>query len=305
MRTVLKRGLACPVNQPYRSRAHTGSPIPRSRMTTDGTRPANDDLQFDRVVSDSPASAQSRPAVVCVACKKAITTDYFHLNGKVTCASCRNAIESAVATPTGLGPFGRAAGLGLLAAIAGAAIYYGVIALLNLEIGIVAILIGYMVGWAVRKGANGRGGRRFQVLAIVLTYWAVGLAYLPIFLKASGKIEKSRVTASADSTAKIASDSAATSPATIAKSGDSAKTVTTAPSEAKEDKNESGTRDPRIFFYVFALPVIIITSGGASGLISAFIIAIGMRQAWQMTGAPALKISGPYRVGSGPSTAKV
>ena len=40
-----------------------------------------------------------------------------------------------------------------------------------------------MVGWAIRKGTAGRGGRRFQILAAVLTYWAVGLAYTPLAFK--------------------------------------------------------------------------------------------------------------------------
>jgi hypothetical protein len=271
-------------------------------MTTDGTRPTSDELQFDRVDS-LVGTAQSRPTVVCASCKNAIATDYFHLNGKVTCASCRSAIEASVSTPKGLGPLGRSAGLGLLAAIAGAAIYYGVIALLDLEIGIVAILIGYMVGWAVRKGANGRGGRRFQVLAVVLTYWAVGLAYMPIFIKATRKSDTSEATASPDST-RAGSPDTATAPATeISAISDTAK-ATAAPSSDKKD----GDINPAfailvLFFYVFALPVLMIVGGGGSGLISAFIIAIGMRQAWQLTGAPELKVSGPYRIGTGPAAA--
>ena len=56
-----------------------------------------------------------------------------------------------------------AGALGLGAGIVGAAIYYAVIAITHLEIGIVAILIGYMVGRAVRKGARGHGGLRFQI----------------------------------------------------------------------------------------------------------------------------------------------
>ena len=85
--------------------------------------------------------------------------------------------------PRGAGPFVMALLFGLGAGIAGAIIYYAVIAITNFEIGIVAILIGYMVGYAVRKGAGGRGGRRFQVLAVALTYIAVGLAYTPIAMK--------------------------------------------------------------------------------------------------------------------------
>src|SRR4029078_2038462 len=100
---------------------------------------------------------------------------------------CRQAIEAATETPTEAGPFILAALFGLGAGVVGAAGYYAVIALANLEIGIVAILIGYMVGYAVRKGAGNRGGRRFQVLAVALTYGAVALAYTPIVIQAEFK----------------------------------------------------------------------------------------------------------------------
>ena len=80
-------------------------------------------------------------------------------------------------------PLLMAAGFGAGAGIVGAAIYYAVIAIAHLEIGIVAILIGYMVGYSVRKGAQGRGGRRFQVLAAVLTYCSVALAYTPLAIE--------------------------------------------------------------------------------------------------------------------------
>ncbi|MEP7065669.1 MAG: hypothetical protein ABI889_06525 [Gemmatimonadota bacterium] len=219
---------------------------------TAGDPKAGEELQFDRVVSDAPAapvSGADQPAAVCTSCSKPINSDYFQVNGRVTCESCRNAIQLAYATPEGTVPFLRAAGFGLVAAIAGAALYYGVIALANLEIGIIAIAIGYMVGWAVTKGAGGHGGRRFQVLAVVLTYWAVGLAYAPLILRDS--------------------------------------------------------RMPRAaqFFEVFALPVLVVTRG-VSGIITAIIIAVGLRQAWRMTAAPSLTFAGPYRVGSGPSSAR-
>lgn len=222
-------------------------------MTADDPHAPGEELQFDRVVSEAPTTAQSdaaQRAVICKACSKPIESSYYHLNGSVTCESCRNAIAAAVTTPQGALPFARAAGLGIIAAIAGAAIYYGVIALANLEIGIIAIAIGYMVGWAVRKGAGGLGGRRFQLLAVVLTYWAVGLAYAPLILR------------------------------------------------------NSSMPLPVAFFYVFALPIMVITGGG-TGIITAIIIAVGLRQAWQMTAAHALTIAGPFRVGSGPSAASV
>jgi len=45
-----------------------------------------------------------------------------------------------------------------------------------------------------------------------------------------------------------------------------------------------------------AMPVLIVVGSLPSGLISALIIGIGMRQAWRMTAAPPA-ITGPYRLG--------
>ncbi len=101
------------------------------------------------------------------------------------CESCKSAVERSLAdTRTGQA-FGKAAGFGLAAAVAGAIVYYAVIALLNIEIGIVAILIGYMVGWAIRKATRGVGARRYQILSAGLTYFAIGLAYFPLAIHGS------------------------------------------------------------------------------------------------------------------------
>jgi hypothetical protein len=56
-----------------------------------------------------------------------------------------------------------------------------------------------------------------------------------------------------------------------------------------------------LFLLVFALPVLMVAGSMPGGILSAFIILIGLRQAWHMTAAPVFKISGPYRVGSGPA----
>ena len=129
------------------------------------------ELQFDRVIADPAASvAPSSPTAACTACQTPIETEYYSINDHTVCRACRDSVETAAQTPRGAGPFVRAALFGLGAGIVGAAIYYAVIALANLEIGIVAILIGYMVGYSVRKGAGSGGGRRFQVLAVALTY---------------------------------------------------------------------------------------------------------------------------------------
>jgi hypothetical protein len=157
-----------------------------------------------------------------------------------------------------------------------------------------------MVGYAVRKGAGGRGGRRFQILAVVLTYWSVGLAYTPLAFKEAMK-------GKGDSTASSLADSASVG-ATL----DSASAVTPAGDRnraaAKADTSASSGRGAAVaigglFLLVFALPVMSVVGSMPMGLIGAFIIFIGLRQAWTMTAAPKLEISGPYKVGAGPTPA--
>ena len=263
-----------------------------------GEPPANNDapreLQFDRVETGAPADAAATPGVACAVCGKDVGSQYYHANGKPICDNCRHVVLAATVTPRSPARFAVAALFGLGAAIAGAAIYYAVIAIANLEIGIVAILIGYMVGWGVRKGAGGRGGRRFQVLAVVLTYWAVGLAYAPLAYKGM-KEDKASSRASRAS----AADSARASGPTIGERTtiDSLRTGPTSDT-ATVSGAEAAKAIGALFVLIFALPVMSVFGSLPFGLISALIIFIGMRQAWAMTAAPKLDLSGPYRVGA-------
>jgi hypothetical protein len=232
------------------------------------------DLQFDKVVPQGAAPPQM---LSCAYCKRPLAAEYYDVSGKSACAGCRGQIVALIETPRGRGPFLTALLFGTAAGIAGAILYYAVIAITNFEIGIVAIAIGFMVGYAVRKGAGGRGGRRFQVLAVVLTYLAVGLAYTPLVVK--GALE-SRAKTGASSSAGAAND---------------ASDIKARPSPIKLVAVLAG--------FVVALPVMVIAGGFPASLISAAIIFFGMHQAWRMTGAPRLQITGPYRVGAPPAPA--
>jgi len=247
---------------------------------TDHNPVGADNLQFDRAVIDSPASgAPGRLAVTCTACHDSIEKEYYDVNGNVVCDRCRRIIESAAETPTGLMPLIAATLFGLGAGVVGAVIYFSVIAIAHLEIGIVAILIGYMVGYAVRKGARGHGGLRFQVIAVALTYLSVAFAYAPLVVKQAIDAERT-----APPAASVQSEAAR------AGAKDNARRATSPPSLIRF---LSATA-----FFILALPVLIVVNSLPSSLISALIIFIGMRQAWKMTAAPRIQVLGPYRVGS-------
>ena len=261
-------------------------------MAADDPRSSNEELQFDRVAG-TPASS---PVVTCVVCKTPVTTDYFHINGKTTCEGCKNRVVAATSVPKGAGTMGKALGLGLIAAIGGAALYYAVFKLTGWELSIVAIVIGYMVAWGVRKGSQGKGGRRFQVLAVTLTYLAIGLAYAPIALEGGlGHKEKSPTKVVGAVTDSARAGGAAPNDTIV---------FTVGPSNSFATKGIPAAllSFVMLFVFIFALPVVVVASSMPAGILSAIIILIGLRQAWHLTAAPVYKISGPYRVGSGPAT---
>jgi hypothetical protein len=250
-------------------------------MSDEEKSPTHQALQFDRLVTDAPSSiTQTTPSANCSACGNSIQTEYYSVNGHAVCGSCRQTIEAAAEMPRGAGPFVLAALFGLGAGVVGAAIYYAVIALLNLEIGIVAILIGYMVGFAVRKGAGNRGGRRFQVLAVALTYGAVALAYTPVVISAAlkgGREQEQKADAMSNSSASSSLQATAEPPPTT---GGVVLGIVMS------------------LGFIAALPLLVVFGSMPSGLISAAIIFFGMQQAWKLTGVPVLQVLGPFRVGS-------
>jgi hypothetical protein len=253
-------------------------------MADHETSTGGDELQFDRVVPDTGSLVASDTlAVVCSSCQKPIATEYYDVNGHTVCNTCRTAFEAHIETPTGPVPFLVATLFGVGAGIVGAIIYYGVIALLNLEIGIVAILIGYMVGYSVRKGAKGRGGLRFQILAAVLTYTSVAFAYTPIAIKAAIDARRNKQETTADANATTA--------------------VPAGVQRAPLGAGELLFILVSLFGAILTLPVLVVVGSFPSGLISGLIIVIGMRQAWRMTGALRVDVLGPYRVGASPVSA--
>jgi hypothetical protein len=284
------------------------SPSPPDPSTTPDPQGATDDeLQFDRVAT-SATEADPIPAdgrVVCGSCSKVVDTEYYSVQGAPVCQSCKDALVTHEAAAKRWSLVLRAAMFGFGAAVAGAAIYYAVIAITDFEIGIVAILIGYMVGWSVRRGAGGRGGRRFQLLAAGLTYFAVGLAYTPLAFKGAMVDDKKPAESLiADSAVQRRPALPDTPVASAPSDVDAAATSDSAKPGATPARNLGMLLGLGAFFLlVFALPVMAIAGSMPSGLISALIIGIGMQQAWKMTAPASLAITGPYKVGAGPTPA--
>jgi hypothetical protein len=131
-------------------------------------QPEPGSLQFQRAeFADSQRS--------CAHCKSGIADRYFLLGGHTLCTTCAPLISHA-ATPQEMG---RPLLYGFAAAIAGAIGYALITNLLQARLSLVSILVGLLVGKAVRAGAGGLGGRKLQVMAVLLTYVSITLSVIP------------------------------------------------------------------------------------------------------------------------------
>lgn len=235
-------------------------------VSTNPPAPEPDGLQFDHV---EPAEAPA--PLTCAMCGNEIAGTYFEVNGQVTCPACRRAVEAQLSAGTSAGRFLRATALGLLAAGAGFGIYFTILKLTGYELSLVSIIVGVMVGAAVKRGSQGRGGWRYQVLAVFLTYSAIVSTYVPFVVE--GFRERARAEAEADSTA-------------------SAEAAAAAPSAA-----EIVVGLAAFVVLIYAVPFL----AGLENLLGLFIIGIGLYFAWKTAARTTLTVTGPYRLGAAPA----
>jgi hypothetical protein len=253
-----------------------------------------DQIRFDRA-----EFAEQPLATSCSLCGEPLGESYFEVNGAVACARCRETLENASARPPGTRPgrFLRALSAGLAAAAVGAGIYYGVRALTGYEFGLIAIVVGLMVGGAVRWGSHGRGGWRYQALAIALTYLSVVSTYAPFVFEAFERMGDGTAAAPAVSDT-AAAPGAPAAPATGAPAGTPPATAAT-PAAPKMTPVQIALGVTAIGFILLAAPFL----AGFENFMGWVILGIALYQAWKMNKRRPLVVSGPFKLAPGPAAA--
>jgi hypothetical protein len=184
----------------------------------------------------------------------------------VVCESCAQRIQSGQQAPPALS-LARAALYGGGAALAGSALYAAVAITTGLEIGLIAIVVGVMVGKAVRFGSHGLGGRPQQILAVLLTYFAITTSYIPVFIHQQ-----------------------------IKNPNQGQQAAPAAPKTEEAEAPMSVGKAVAILLLLAAAAPFLSLGSGVSALISLFIIFIGLQRAWMLTGRSEILIMGPYQV---------
>ncbi len=132
-------------------------------------------LRFDA----ADASAGASTGATCGVCGQPIEQAYFTLGTQVSCERCKTRIELERQQRPGLSGVAKAIVFGSFWGLLGAGVWWAVRTFASLEIGLIAVAIGYFVGHAVFRASGGRGGRGFQVLAVALTYFWICANYVP------------------------------------------------------------------------------------------------------------------------------
>ena len=237
------------------------------------------ELQFETADPVEPGTAEVR----CAACGAALAS-YFEVNGLVACERCKDlavAARTASHVPTML----RGGALGFLAAILGAILYYAVAELTGYEIGLISVAVGLLVGFAVRKGARGRGGWRYQAIAMSLCYAAICSTYVPRVISAMR-----------EQTASDAAKAGQAQPATTA--GVPAPDSGAVPASADGGAPPSTAELVRALLFLFGLTLALPFLAGFENIIGLVIIGFALYEAWKINRGTPFSTSGPFAVGA-------
>lgn len=182
--------------------------------------------------------------------------------------------------------FWRALLLGGLAGAAGTLVWSLIIYTTGYELGIIAIFLGVGVGLAVRKGARGRGGWKYQALAMALTYLSITTSYVPMAWKGmvQGMAEKEHAVEMAKSASAEGEAPDLDQPA--------AGTI------AKQPAAQGGLHGISAVVialgFLWGIALVAPFLGGFSNLLGLIIIGIGLYEAWKINRR--VPLSGPFQV---------
>ena len=213
-------------------------------------------LQFDRAEFEGGTAS----AASCATCQQPLTDAYYEVGGAVTCDGCKRRIEAEWNQPSDFGArvgrLARASAFGLGAAVVSGAALAVVLTLLKGTIwGFFSIIVGLVIGTAVRAGCRYRGGWLYQALAMILTYITINAATFAMVLQA----------------------------------GDGNEAL-----EGRTGGEWWFMMVFFGLVVILAAPFFAFAEGVGGGLLSLLIVGFGLYEAWKLNKKQTLQITGPY-----------
>ena len=238
-------------------------------------------------------------AAACSKCGTVLRGSYHMIGQSMACATCRYAAQSKQEGGASNGVM-RAIGYGLGVAAVGALVDYVLAKMTGYDMPIFVILVAYAAGLAVRKASGGAGGRKFQVIAMVMAYIAMGAAYMPLMVSAAGKMsDMTRARVVADSKARVDSITAA-NPDGVELDSASAAALAAAQSAGRKARDFKVPFQAAATLFVIALfgaPLLVSLANPIYGVF----IGLALFRAWKRnagdgSSAEQVTVSGPFRL---------
>jgi len=223
----------------------------------------------------------------CAACSQQILSEYYRVNSTMVCPTCVSSAQNSLPKDTH-GAFMRAVLFGCGGALLGLILYSAFGIITGLVIGYLSLGVGYLVGKAMMMGSKGIGGRRYQIVAVLLTYAAVSTSAIPIAISMQSKHRREQKQQLADEQRQFEKES-----------GQQSSEATPAQSEpASESPQHPKVNLAAALGYLaligLASPFLELQDP-VHGFIGLIILLVGIRIAWQMTAARLPEISGPFQ----------
>ena len=242
------------------------------------------DLESDDKPADSfePESATGELARRCGLCRAPIAAQFFIMRNLLLCPDCASKI---VKRHEGPGRRRRAATLGLAAAAVFAVLWFLATRSTGRPLSPLALAAGIVIGMAVHQGSGGRGGFRYQLIAVLLVYAAFVVRFVPpVFGGIANAIKDQH-------DAKVVSQQASDAPATATtpenqapQSGKAIEKHVSTTTPMSERNSASATLKAYFVFTIVAWGLVLAAPfmPGTSGLLSTFFLAAGMALAWRL-----------------------
>jgi hypothetical protein len=213
----------------------------------------------------------------CQFCKEPLGHRYYRINTGMACAGCAERIQHEL-PKDGHTQYGRGLLFGIGGAILGLIIYATFSIATGLVMGYVSLAVGYIVGKAIKKGSRGAGGRKYQITAVALTYAAVSLAAIPIYISVYSKARNARHSAQVQQASPTNIDSNQQQP----------------PQKQSKPRVEVGAAILQLIFVGLASPFLELGGDPLHGLIGLVILFVGIRIAWKIAAGTETHIYGPF-----------
>jgi hypothetical protein len=233
------------------------------------TSEPNPGISFDRA-----AYADKREGgPPCANCSRPLGEQYWQWQTRPICGDCRGRLTELLAESQSSKSFGRAALLGGGTALACGVGYAVFVAVTHIQLALVTIGIAFVVARVIRRCSGGIGGRKYQILAVALTYVASAMGYAPGVYGGFKSAAAEHSSSSRSSSATSTDDDGA-------------------PSDHRRG-GPGATLTALALFFAFTLAAPVLAATEAP--IGLLIVGFGLWEAWKLSRGLPLTLDGPYR----------